>query len=95
MSDDNEGIADPSDDQDDRQDVHWHIVSGVVAELIGDRESHGGKHEMHQDFHAPFGEHEIGKYNAYEAYDADKIIDGLHSARPTFSAEPGVPLTPP
>jgi hypothetical protein len=87
MSDDNEGIADPCDDQDHRQDVHWHVVSSMVAELIGDRESHSGQHEMRQDFHASFGEHEIGKYNAYEAYDANEIIDGLHSVRPTFSAE--------
>jgi hypothetical protein len=83
MSDDNEGVADPGNDEYDRQNVHWHVVSGMVADLIGDRESHGGQHEMRQDFHASFGEHEIGENDAYEAYHCNKIVDSLHSIGPT------------
>jgi len=85
MSDDNERVADPGDDQDDGQDVHRQVVSSMVADLIGDRESHGGQHEMRQDFHAPLGEHEISDDDAYEAYDCNKIVDSLHSAGPTVS----------
>lgn len=85
MSDDNEGVADPGDDQDDGQDVHGQVVSGMVADLIGDRESHSGQHEMRQDFHAPLGEHEICDDDAYEAYDCNKIVDSLHSVGPTVS----------
>jgi hypothetical protein len=87
MSDDNEGVADPGDDQNDRQDVHWHVISGMVADLIGDGESHGGQHEMRQHFHAAFSEHEISENDAYEADDCNKIVDGLHSVGPTVSAE--------
>jgi hypothetical protein len=83
MSNDNEGVADPSDDQDDSQDIHLDVASGVVADLIGDRESRSRQHEMGQDFHAPLREHEIGHDNAYEAYDSNEIIDGLHQVRPT------------
>jgi hypothetical protein len=46
VPDDNESVADPSDDQDDSQDVHWQVISGVVADLIGDRESRRRQHEM-------------------------------------------------
>jgi hypothetical protein len=46
MSNDNEGVADPSDDQDDSQDIHSDVASGVVADLIGDRESRSRQHEM-------------------------------------------------
>jgi hypothetical protein len=86
MSNDNKGIADPGDDQDNSQDIHQDVASCVVAELIGDREGRGGQHEMRQDFHASFSKHEIGNYNAYETYDSNEIIDGLHGLRPTFSA---------
>jgi hypothetical protein len=97
MSNDNEGVADPSDDQDDRQDIHHDVTSGVVADLIGDGEGRGRQHEMNQDFRAPLGEHEIGHDNAYEAYDSNEIIDGLHPVRPTVSAacnEEAVPVNP-
>jgi hypothetical protein len=86
VSNDNEGVADSGDDQNDSQDVHQDVTSGVVADLISDRKGGGGQHEMGQDFHAPFGEHEIGHDNAYEAYDSNEIIDGLHQVRPTVSA---------
>jgi hypothetical protein len=86
VSNDNEGVADSGDDQNDSQDIHEDVTSGVVADLIGDREGRGRQHEMRQDFHAPFGEHEIGHDNAYEAYDSNEIIDGLHQVRPTVSA---------
>jgi hypothetical protein len=95
MSDDNEGVPDPGGDQDDRQDIHGHIGSGMVADLIGDRESHRGQHEMRQDFHAPLSEHEIGDNDAYEAYHRNKIVDGLHSIGPTVSAEAQLPVQPP
>jgi hypothetical protein len=86
VSNDNKGVADPGDDQDDSQNVHWDVASGVVADLISDRESRGRQHEMGQDFHASFREHEIGDYDAYETDDSNEIIDGLHGVRPTFSA---------
>jgi hypothetical protein len=82
MSDDDKGVADPRDDEYDCQEVHWHVVPGMVANLIGDRESHGGQHEMRQDFHTPFGEHEIGDNDAYEAYHCNKIVDSRHSTNP-------------
>jgi hypothetical protein len=83
VSNDNEGVADSGDDQNDSQDIHEDVTSGVVADLIGDREGRGRQHEMRQDFHAPFSEHEIGHDNAYEAYNSNEIIDGLHPVRPT------------
>jgi hypothetical protein len=86
MSNDNKGVADSGDDQDDSQDVHQDVASGVVADLVGDREGRGRQHEMGQDFHAPFREHEIGHDNTYKAYDSNEIIDGLHQVRPTVSA---------
>jgi hypothetical protein len=86
MSNDNEGVADPSDDQEDSQDVHEDVASGVVAELVSDRERRGRQHEMGQDFHAPFREHKIGHDNTYKAYDSNEIIDGLHQVHPTVSA---------
>jgi hypothetical protein len=86
MSNDDKGIADPSDDQDDSQDIHRDVTSGVVADLISDREGRGRQHEMGQDFHAPFREHEIGHDNTYKAYDSNEIIDGLHQVRPIVSA---------
>jgi hypothetical protein len=85
MSNDNEGVADPSDDQDDSQDIHEDVASRVVADLVSDREGRGRQHEMGQDFHAPFREHEIGHDNTYKAYDSNEIIDGLHQVRPTVS----------
>jgi hypothetical protein len=97
MPDDNKGVADPGHDQDDSQDIHEHIASGVVANLVGDREGRRRQHKMGQDFHAPFREHEIGHDNTYKAYDSNEIIDGLHQVRPTVSAacnEAAVPLNP-
>jgi hypothetical protein len=64
MPNDNEGVADPSGDEDDRQDVHEQVISGVVAQLICDRESRGRQHEMRQDFHTAFSEHVVGDDNA-------------------------------
>jgi hypothetical protein len=46
MSNDNEGVPDPRDDQDDSQNVHHEVVSGMIAKLIGDREGRGRQHEM-------------------------------------------------
>jgi hypothetical protein len=94
MSDDNEGVGDSGDDEDDGQDVHRQIVSGMVADLIGDRESHGGQHEMRQHFHAPLGEHEICDNDAYETYDCNKIVDSLHSAGPTVSGRVRLSVEP-
>jgi hypothetical protein len=94
---DNKGVADPGDDQDHSQDIHEDVASGVVADLVGDREGRGRQHEMGQDFHAPFREHEIGHDNTYKAYDSNEIIDGLHQVCPTLSAAcnwPAVPLNP-
>jgi hypothetical protein len=84
MSNDHEGVADPSDDQDDSQDIHKDVASGVVADLVSDREGRGRQHEMGQDFHAPFREHEIGHDHTYKAYDSNEIVDGLHPVRPIF-----------
>ena len=86
MSNDNKGVADPGDNQDDSQDIDQGVTSGVVADLISDREGCGRQHEMCQDFHAPFREHEISHDNTYKAYDSSEIIDGLHQVRPTVSA---------
>jgi hypothetical protein len=95
MSNDHEGVADPSDDEDDSQDIHKDVASGVVADLVSDREGRGRQHEMGQDFHAPFREHEIGHSNTYEAYDSNEIIDGLHQVRPTvFGCEQLVSRSP-
>jgi hypothetical protein len=87
MSDDDEGVANPGDNQNHRQDVHGHVVSGMIADLISDGESHGRQHEMRKDLHAPFGEHEVRDGDTYEAYHANKIVDGLHSVGPICSAE--------
>ena len=46
MSNDNKGVADPGDDQDHSQDIHEDVASGVVADLVGDREGRGRQHEM-------------------------------------------------
>jgi hypothetical protein len=85
MSHNNEGVANPGGDQNDRQDVHEQVISGVVANLISDRESRGRQHEMGQDFHTPFSEHEVGDDDAYETYDSNEIINSLHQARPILS----------
>src|SRR5258708_17492001 len=98
MSNDDKGVADPGDDQDNSQDVHQDVASGVVSDLIGDREGRSRQHEMGEDFHAPFREHEIGHGHAYEAYDSNEIVDGLHHVLPIVSAacnEQAVSLTPP
>ena len=48
VSDDNKGVANPSDDQDDSQGIHHNVTSGMVANLIGDREGGSRQHEMGQ-----------------------------------------------
>jgi hypothetical protein len=78
MPNDNERIANSSDDQDDSQDIHKQVISGVIADLVGDREGRGWQHEMGQDFRTSFSKHEIGDDNANEAYDGNEIIDSLH-----------------
>jgi hypothetical protein len=84
MSDNNEGIADSSDNQDHRQDIHWRVVSGMVADLISDRESHSRQHEVPKDLHAPFGKHEVSDDNTYEANHTNKIVYSVHSVGPIF-----------
>jgi hypothetical protein len=86
MSNDHEGVPDPGDDQDDSEGVHHHVIASMIAKLIGDREGRGRQQEMGQDLHATFREHEVSDDNAYETYDGNEIIDGLHSLRPTLSA---------
>jgi hypothetical protein len=46
MSNDNEGVPDPRDDQDDSQNVHHEVAPGMIAKLIGDREGRRRQHEM-------------------------------------------------
>jgi hypothetical protein len=82
MPDDNERVANSSHDQDDGQDVHEQVTSGVIAELVGDCEGRRRQHEMGQDFHASFSKHEVGDDNANETYDGNEIIDSLHQVRP-------------
>jgi hypothetical protein len=72
MPDSDKDITNPSGDQDCRQDVHRNIVSGVVANLIGDRERHRRQHEMAQDLYPALGEHEVGENGKYEADHCDK-----------------------
>ena len=54
MPDDNVDVADAGGDQDDGQDVHWHIASGVVADLVRDCERRRWQQEMGKDFHPAF-----------------------------------------
>jgi hypothetical protein len=46
MSDDDEGVSDTRNDQDGGQDVHEKVASGVIANLVGYRESRNRQHEM-------------------------------------------------
>jgi hypothetical protein len=78
MPDDNERVANSSDDEDDSKDVHEEVISGVIADLVSDREGRGRQHEMGQNFHASFSKHEVGDDNANETYDGNEIIDCLH-----------------
>jgi hypothetical protein len=78
MPNDNECIANSSGDQDDSQDVHEQVISGVIADLVSDREGRSRQQEMGQHFHASFSKHEVGDDNANETYDGDEIIDSLH-----------------
>ncbi len=87
MSDNNIDVTNTRGDQDYGQNVHWHIVSGMVADLVGDCERRRREHEMGQDSHPAFGEHEIGKNRKYEANDGDKIIYSIHFNGPTLSAD--------
>jgi hypothetical protein len=82
MPNDNEGIANSSGDQDDSQDVHEQVISGVIADLVGDGEGRGRQHEMGQHFRTSFSKHEVGDHNANETYDGDEIINSLHQVRP-------------
>jgi len=78
MPNDNERVANSSDDQDDSQDVHQQVISGVIADLVSDREGRSRQHEMGQDFSTSFSKHEVGGDNANETYDGNEIIDSLH-----------------
>jgi hypothetical protein len=82
MPNDNERIANSGDDQDDRQGVHERVASGVIADLISDREGRGRQHEMRQDFYTSFSKHEVGDDNANETYDGNEVIDSLHQVGP-------------
>jgi len=82
MSDDNVRVTDAGGDQDHRQDIHKRIVAGMVADLIGDGKGRSREHEMRQDFHAPFREHEIRQYDADKARHGYKVIDSKHFAGP-------------
>jgi hypothetical protein len=46
ISDNDIDVTNAGGDQDYRQKVHWHIVSGMVADLIGDCERRRRKQEM-------------------------------------------------
>jgi hypothetical protein len=61
MPDNNKDVTNAGGDQDYGQNVHWHVVSGMVADLVGDCERRRRQHEMGQDSHPAFREHEIGK----------------------------------
>jgi hypothetical protein len=78
MSNDNQRVANSGDDQGDSQHVHKRVISGVIADLVSDREGRSRQHEMGQDFHASFSKHEVSGDNANETYDRDEIIDSLH-----------------
>jgi hypothetical protein len=86
MFDNNIDVTNSGGDQDYRQNVHWRIVSGMVADLVGDCERSRRQHEMGQDFHPALGEHEKGKYRKYEANDGNKIVQSIHFGGPTLSA---------
>jgi hypothetical protein len=87
MPDNNEGIADPGDNQDHRQDIHWRVVSGMVADLISDSENYGRQHEICKDLYAPFGKHEVSDDDTYEANHTNKIVCSVHYVGSIFSAE--------
>jgi hypothetical protein len=86
MFDNNIDVTNSGGDQDYGQNVHWRIVSGMVADLVGDCERSRRQHEMSQDFHPALGEHEKGKYRKYEADDGNKIVQSIHFGGPTLSA---------
>jgi hypothetical protein len=86
MSDNNIDVTNSSGDQDYGQNVHWRIVSGMVADLVGDCERSRRQHEMGQDSHPALGEHEIGQYRKDEANDGNKIVHSTHFGGPTLSA---------
>lgn len=65
MPDNDIDVTNAGGDQDYRQDIQGHIVSGMIADLIGDCERHRRQHEMAQDPYPAFGEHEIGKNREY------------------------------
>jgi hypothetical protein len=62
MPDNDIDVPNAGGDQDYRQKVHWHIASGMIADLVGDCERRRREHEMGQDLHPALGEHEIGKH---------------------------------
>jgi hypothetical protein len=84
--DNNIDVTNSGGDQDYGQNVHWRIVSGMVADLVGDCERSRRQHEMGQDSHPALGEHEKGKYRKYEANDGNKIVQSIHFGGPTLSA---------
>jgi hypothetical protein len=86
MFDNNIDVTNSGGDQDYGQNVHWHIISGMVADLVGDCKRSRRQHEMGQDSHPALGEHEKGKYGKYEANDGDKIVQSIHFGGPTLSA---------
>ena len=86
MFDNNIDVTNSGGDQDYGQNVHWRIVSGMVADLVGDCERSRRQHEMGQDSHPALGEHEKGKYRKYEANDGNKIVQSIHFGGPTLSA---------
>ena len=54
MFDNNIDVTNSGGDQDYGQNVHWRIVSGMVADLVGDCERSRRQHEMGQDFIPPW-----------------------------------------
>jgi hypothetical protein len=84
--DNNIDVTNSGGDQHYGQNVHWRIVSGMVADLVGDCERSRRQHEMGQDSHPALGEHEKGKYRKYEANDGNKIVQSIHFGGPTLSA---------
>jgi hypothetical protein len=86
MFDNNIDVTNSGGDQDYGQNVHWRIVSGMVADLVGDCERSRRQHEMGQDSHPALGEHEKGKYRKYEANDGNKIVQSIHFGGSTLSA---------
>jgi hypothetical protein len=81
--DDNVRVSDSGSDQNHRKDIH-----PSVADLIGDCKGCRRQHEMRQDFHAAFREHEISYNDAQEACHCHKVIDGNHFAAETLGLAP-------